>query len=63
MCIRDRYIAGAGEYDLSGDGKVDVIFYNQGTPKPNAGVGVQVYALGKDILLSNNDHGLSLIHI
>ena len=56
------YIAGAGEYDLSGDGKVDVIFYNQGTPKPNAGVGVQVYALGKDILLSNNDHGYIYYH-
>ena len=39
-----------------------MIFYNQGTPKPNAGVGVQVYALGKDILLSNNDHGYIYYH-
>lgn len=51
------YFPGPGEYDLSGDGKPDVILYKAGTDKPKAEVGVQVYQLGKELTLTNDTTG------
>jgi len=50
--ISGIYFPGPGEYDLSGDGKADVILYAKGSAKPSAGEGVQVYELDKDIYLT-----------
>lgn len=50
--ITGIYFPGPGEYDLSGDGKADVILYPKGSAKPSAGEGVQVYELDKDIYLT-----------
>lgn len=50
--ISGIYFPGPGEYDLSGDGKADVILYPKGSAKPSAGEGVQVYELDKDIYLT-----------
>lgn len=50
--ISGIYFPGPGEYDLSGDGKADVILYAKGSTKPSAGEGVQVYELDKDIYLT-----------
>lgn len=55
--ITGMYFPGPGEYDLSGDGKPDVILYTKGTAKPQAGSGVLVYQLGQDINLSNGNSG------
>ena len=52
--ITGMYFDGPGQYDLTGDGKADVILYAQGTPKPSAGEGVQVYELNKDIFLTGD---------
>lgn len=60
--IYGMYFAGAGEYDLSGDGKADVILYNKGTAKPEAGSGVLVYEIGKDILLTGSNSGYVYSH-
>lgn len=60
--IYGMYFAGAGEYDLSGDGNPDVILYNKGTAKPEAGSGVLVYEIGKDILLTGSNSGYVYSH-
>ena len=55
--ITGMYFPGPGEYDLSGDGKTDVILYKAGTDKPKADAGVQVYQLGKELILTNDTEG------
>lgn len=55
--ISGMYFPGSGSYDLSGDGKPDVILYTKGTTKPEAGSGVLVYQLSKDINLTDGDKG------
>ena len=60
--IYGMYFPGAGEYDLSGDGKADVVLYNEGTAKPNAEAGVLVYEIGKDIQLTGNNSGYLYYH-
>lgn len=56
------YFKGPGEYDLSGDGKTDLILYENGTEKPKAGDGVQVYELGKEIFLTGGTRGYLNYH-
>ena len=51
------YLDGPGEYDLSGNGKTDMILYANGSNKPSAGAGVNVYELDKDIFLTEGSHG------
>lgn len=51
------YLKGPGSYDLSGDGKTDMILYANGTAKPSAAAGVNVYELDKDIFLTDGSHG------
>ena len=53
--ITGMYFPGPGQYDLSGDGKPDVILYAKGAAKPSAGEGVQVYELDKDIFLTEKE--------
>ena len=53
--IMGMYFPGAGEYDLSGDGAIDVILY-EGDDKPVLD-GAQIYKIGSDITLSEGDHG------
>ena len=60
--IYGMYFPGAGEYDLSGDGKPDIILYTSGTAKPSADSGVLVYEIGKDILLTGNNSGYVYYH-
>lgn len=62
--ISGIYFPGPGEYDLSGDGKADVILYAKGSAKPSAGEGVQVYELDKDIYLTgdNSSKGYMFYH-
>lgn len=62
--ITGIYFPGPGEYDLSGDGKADVILYAKGSAKPSAGEGVQVYELDKDIYLTgdNSSKGYMFYH-
>ncbi len=60
--ITGMYFPGPGEYDLSGDGKTDLILYAKGGTKPTAGEGVQVYELEKEILLSGGSKGQIAFH-
>lgn len=55
--ITGIYLHGAGEYDMSGDGKTNMILYANGADKPQAGAGVNVYEMGKDIYLSDDNRG------
>ncbi|ADY36087.1 RagB/SusD domain-containing protein [Phocaeicola salanitronis DSM 18170] len=54
--IMGMYFPGAGEYDLSGDGQIDVVLYDEGDAKPEV-PDAQVYQIGSDIVLSEGDHG------
>ncbi|HPM10055.1 MAG TPA: RagB/SusD family nutrient uptake outer membrane protein [Paludibacter sp.] len=56
------YFAGAGEYDLTGDGKADIVLYPKDTPKPPAQEGVVPFELEKDIFLSNVTSGYIDFH-
>lgn len=62
QAITGMYFPGPGEYDLTNDGKVDVILYADGTAKPNAASGTQVYKIGEDIILSDNNRGYISYH-
>lgn len=55
--ITGMYFHGPGEYDLSGDGKANVILFANGANKPEAPSGVLVYELEKDIFLSDGNRG------
>ncbi|UJH90085.1 RagB/SusD family nutrient uptake outer membrane protein [Antarcticibacterium sp. 1MA-6-2] len=50
--IRGMYFPGPGEYDLTGDGEIDVVLYT-GT-RPGNVSGVQYYKLGSDKFLDEN---------
>lgn len=56
------YFKQPGAYDLTGDGVADVILYEEGTSKPTAPDGVQLLEIGKDILLTEGDHGYIYYH-
>lgn len=60
--LTGMYFPGPGEYDLSGDGNIDLILYPAGTPKPSAPKGVQVMELGKQIVLTGGDKGYMWFH-
>ncbi|MCI1681683.1 MAG: RagB/SusD family nutrient uptake outer membrane protein [Bacteroides sp.] len=60
--ISGMYFPGPGEYDLTGDGKADVILYAAGTSKPVAASGVQVYKIGEELILSGNNSGYISYH-
>ncbi|MCM1477965.1 MAG: RagB/SusD family nutrient uptake outer membrane protein [Bacteroides sp.] len=55
--LTGMYFPGAGEYDLSGNGKPDVVIFANGGTKPKAADGVLVYELSKDIFLSDGNRG------
>ncbi|MGJ1517001.1 RagB/SusD family nutrient uptake outer membrane protein [Sphingobacterium siyangense] len=60
------YFPGAGEYDLSGDGKADLILYNKGN-KPPSQVGVEMYEIGTPvnsggIILTEGNKGNVFFH-
>ena len=59
--IVGMYFPGAGEYDLSGDGQVDVVLYNEGEAQPEV-PDAQVYEIGSGIFLSEGDHGYINYH-
>lgn len=60
--ISGMYFPGAGSYDLTGDGKADVVLYDKGTTKPNVPSGTQVYEIGKEIILSADNSGYIYYH-
>lgn len=55
--ITGMYFPGPGSYDLSGDGKANVVLYANGGSKPAAPTGAYVYEIGKDIFLSDGARG------
>ncbi|NCD14095.1 MAG: RagB/SusD family nutrient uptake outer membrane protein, partial [Bacteroidia bacterium] len=60
--INGIYFKQPGAYDLTGDGVSDAILYAEGTSKPTAPDGVQLLEIGKDILLTEGDHGYIYYH-
>lgn len=56
------YFPRPGNYDLTGDDVADVILYANGTSKPDAQAGVQVYEIGKDIMLTDDNEGYVFYH-
>lgn len=60
--IHGMYFKQPGEYDLTGDGKTDVILYEKGSPKPTGGNGVLVLMIGEDIILSDGNKGYISYH-
>lgn len=60
--IFGMYFKQPGAYDLTGDGVSDAILYAEGTSKPTAPDGVQLLEIGKDILLTEGDHGYIYYH-
>ena len=55
--ITGMYFPGPGQYDLSGDGKPNVVLFANGATEPAADAGVYVYELGVDIFLSDGARG------
>lgn len=55
QAITGMYFPGAGEYDLSGDGEIDVVLYT-GDNKPDV-EDAQIYKIGSDITLTNGESG------
>ena len=53
------YFPGTGSYDLNDDGVDDVCIWSGTKPETEA---ITVYELGKDILLTEGDHGNIIIH-
>lgn len=60
--ITGMYFPGSGTYDLTGDGKADVVLYDKGTAKPDAPSGTQVYEIGKEIIFSADNNGYIYYH-
>lgn len=60
--LTGMYIPGPGQYDMTGDGKPNVQFYANGTPKPAAQAGVIAYELGKNVLLTDGNKGYTNAH-
>lgn len=56
------YFPGAGSYDLTGDGKADVVLYDKGTAKPDVASGTQVYEIGNELILSADNKGYVYYH-
>lgn len=55
--IYGMYFHGPDEYDLTGDGKTDLILVAKGGTKPADQDGVVVFELDSDIFLTEGDHG------
>ena len=61
--ITGMYFKGAGSYDLSGNGEIDLILYNDGEPKPQAPTAKTiVYQINKDIYLTEKTKGYLNYH-
>ena len=60
--LEGMYFPGAGAYDLTGDGRADVVLYDRGTAKPEAATGTQCYEIGTDIILSADSKGYISYH-
>lgn len=60
--IMGMYFPGPGEYDLTGDGKPNLVLYANGTPVPVAPAGAVVKEIGKDIILSEGKAGYVNFH-
>ena len=56
------YFPGPGSYDLTGDNVADVILYTADSEKPDDSKGVQVYQIGKQVLLSGGNYGYVSYH-
>lgn len=60
--ITGMYFPGPGEYDLTGDGVVDVILYAEGSTKPTASAGVALFEINKDLKLTGGTKGYLNAH-
>lgn len=52
--LRGLYLPGAGEYDLEGDGDIDIVLY-EGDAPGNQTDGVQYLKIGSDVFLDGNN--------
>lgn len=60
--ITGMYFEGPGEYDLSGDGNIDLILYAENDEKPSEREGVSIYKLGSDLFLTEGTKGYLNYH-
>lgn len=51
------YFPGAGKFDTTGDGKANICLYSGTRP---GGLGLKFMEIGKDIILSEGDHGFAV---
>ena len=54
------YFPGPGVYDIDGDGKKDYCLYADGTTAPKNSGATLVLKIGKDLVLSEGDHGYAV---
>lgn len=57
QAITGMYFPGPGEYDLSGDGKIDTILYTAEQGKPKDKEGIVTFQIGKKIFLTEGTKG------
>ncbi len=62
QAITGMYIPAPGQYDLSGDGKIDLILYPEGTASPSADKTIPAYELGKEVFLTEDTKGYIAFH-
>lgn len=55
--IHGMYFPGPGQYDVTGDGKPDIILVASTGVAPKPGEDQQVYKIGFDVFLTNGDNG------
>lgn len=60
--LTGNYFPGPGEYDLSGDGKPDLILYATGEAKPASVNNAVVWEIGKNIQLTESTYGYTNFH-
>lgn len=60
QAITGMYFPGPGEYDLTGDGKADIVLYAKNTAKPETKL--PVYEIGTEFQLSGGNQGYVSFH-
>ncbi|MDE6340129.1 MAG: RagB/SusD family nutrient uptake outer membrane protein, partial [Muribaculaceae bacterium] len=60
--LTGNYFPGPGKYDLTGDGKPNLILYASGDAKPAAENNAVVWEIGKNINLTENSYGYKNYH-
>lgn len=61
--LTGNYFPGPGKYDLTGDGKPNLILYANGDAKPAAENDAVVWEIGKNITLTETSYGYTNYHV